>query len=83
MAVPVLALLALLARAATALLTHPTLWLVLLGWFAISRFDLGVAIRQLQQSITDLWWLVALILVTAICNTAIRAYFQARRHGGQ
>ena len=83
MAVPVLALLALLARAATSVLTHPTTWIVLLGWFAISRFDLGVVIRQLQQSITDLWWLVVLILVTVICNTAIKAYFQTRRREDQ
>jgi len=81
MAVPLLTLLALLARAATSILTRPSLWLLALGWFAVSQFDLGVAAHQLQQSITDLWWLIVLILVTAICNTAIKAYFQARRRG--
>ena len=81
MAGPVLALLPLLARAMTSVLTHPTIWLVLFSWVAISRFDLGVAANQLQQSIAELWWLVALILLTAICNTAIKAFFQARRHG--
>jgi hypothetical protein len=81
MAVPVLALSALLARAATHIITRPTIWVVLLGWFAISQFDLGIAANQLQQSMAELWWLVALILVTAICNIAIRAYFQARRRG--
>lgn len=83
MAVPALALLALLARAATSIITHPTTWLVLFGWFAISRFDLGVAIRQLQQSFTDLSWLVVLIVLSAICNTAIKAYFQATRRRDQ
>ena len=79
MAGPVLALLSLLARAMTAVLTHPTIWLMTLGWVAISRFDLGVAENQLQRSITELWWLVVLILLTAICNTAVNAYLQARR----
>ena len=81
MAVPALTLLALLARAATSILTHPTTWLMLFAWFAISKFDLSIAAHQLQQSITDLWWLVVLILVTVICNNAIKAYFQARRRG--
>ena len=81
MAGPVLALLSLLARAMTSVLTHPTIWLVLLGWFAVSRFDFSVAVNQLEQSIAELWWLVVLILLTAICNTAIKAFFQARRHG--
>ena len=83
MAVPVIVLFALLARAATSVLTHPTTWLVLLGWFAVSKFDFGIAINQLQRSIADLWWLVVLILLTAICNTTIKAYFRARRHGDQ
>ena len=83
MAIPFVTLLALLARAATSVLTRPTTWLLLLGWFAVSQFDFGVAINQLEQSIAELWWLVALILLTAICNTAIRAYFQARRRGDQ
>ena len=83
MAIPFLPLLALLARAATSIIIHPTLWLVLLGWFAVLQFDLGVAANQLQQSIADLWWLIVLIMLTAICNTAIKAYFQARRRGHQ
>ena len=83
MAVPVLTLLALLARAATSIILHPTLWLLLLAWFAVSKFDLGIAANQLQQSIAELWWLVVLILLTAICNTAIKAYFQARRRGDE
>jgi len=83
MAIPVLALLALIARAATSILTHPTTWLMLLGWFAISKFDFSVAARQVQQSITELWWLVVLILMTAIFNTAIRAYFHNRPRGDQ
>ena len=83
MAVPVFVLLALISRAATSVLTHPTTWLVLLGWFAISQFDFGIAIYQLQQSIGGLWWLFVLILLTAITNTAIKAYFQARRRGDQ
>ena len=83
MAIPFLPLLALLARAATYIITRPTLWLVLLGWFAVSRFDFSVAVNQLEQSIAELWWLVVLILLTAICNTAIKAFFQARRHGDQ
>ena len=82
MAVPVLALL-LLARAAPSVLTHPTTWLLLLGWFAISRFDLGVAIWQLQQSIADLCWLAVLTLVTATCNIAIKACLKTRRRGDQ
>lgn len=83
MAIPVLTVLALLARAATSVLTHPPTWLVVLGWIAVSRFDFGIATRQFQQSIADLWWLVMLILVTAICNSAVKAYVQARRRGGQ
>ena len=83
MAIPVLALLALLARTATSVVTRPTIWLVLFAWFAVSKFDVGIAASQLQQSITDLWWLVVLILVTAICNTAIKAAFQGRRREDQ
>ena len=83
MAVPVIVLFALLARAATSVLTHPTTWLVLFAWFAIAKFDFGIAINQLQRSIADLWWLVALILLTAICTTTIKAYVRARRHGDQ
>jgi hypothetical protein len=83
MAIPVLTLLALLARAATSVLTHPTTWLLLVGWFAISQFDFGVAVNQVQQSIAELWWLVVLILLTAICNTAIKGYIQTRRRGNQ
>jgi len=79
MAVPLLTLLALIARVAASIITRPTLWLVLLGWFTVSKFDLRVFSREVQQSISDLWWLVVLILITAICNTAIKAYFQARR----
>jgi hypothetical protein len=79
MAVPVLALLALLVRATTSLVTHPTIWLALFGWFALSRFDLGVAANQVKHSIAELWWLVALIVLTAVFNTAIKAYIQARR----
>jgi len=81
MAIPVLTLLALLARAATSILTHPTSWLMLFAWCAISVLGIFIAAHQLQQSITDLWWLVVLILVTVICNTAIKAHFQARRRG--
>ena len=81
MAVPVFVLFALLARAATSVLTHPTTWLLFLGWFAVSKFDLGIAANQLQQSIAELWWLIVLILLTAICNTAIKAHFWARRRG--
>ena len=83
MAVPTFVLFTLISRAATSVLTHTTTWLLLFGWFAVSQFDFGVAIRQLQQSIADLWWIVVLILLTAICNTAVRAYFQARRRGDQ
>jgi hypothetical protein len=81
MAITFLNILTLLSRAATSVLTNPTAGLLLLGWFAVSKFDLGVAANQLQRSITELWWLVSLILLTAICNTTIKAYFQARRHG--
>ena len=83
MAVPVFVLFALLARAATSVLTHPTTWILFLGWFAVSQFDFGVAVNQLQQSIAELWWLVVLILLTAICNTAIKGYIQTRRRGNQ
>ena len=83
MAVPVIVLFSLLARAATSILTHPTIGLVLFGWFAISQFDLGIATSQLQQSVADLWWLIVLILLTALCNTAIKAYIQTRRRGDQ
>ena len=83
MAIPFLTLLALLARAATSIITRPTLWIVLLGWFAVSRFDFSIAINQLERSITELWWLVALIVITAIGNTTIRALFQAKRQGDQ
>ena len=79
MAVPVIALLLLLTRAATSIITRPTLWLVLLSWFAVSRFDFGEASHELQQSIAELWWLVVLIAITAICNTAIRAHFHNKR----
>jgi hypothetical protein len=79
MAIPVLALLALLARAATSIVTHPTTWLALFGWFAISRFDLGIATKQMQQSLGGLWWLVVLILLTAVCNAAMKTYIQTRR----
>jgi purine-cytosine permease-like protein len=83
MPVPVLTVAALLARAVTSILTRPTTLLVLLGWFAVSQFDFGVAVNQLQQSIAELWWLVVLILLTAICNTAIKGYIQTRRRGNQ
>ena len=83
MAVSVLALSALFARATTSILTHPTTWLALFGWFAISRFDLGVATEQVQHSIAELWWLVVLIVITAVFNTAIKAYIQARHQGDQ
>ena len=83
MVAPFLTLLALLARAATYIITHPTLWFVLLGWFAVSRFDFGIAANQVRQSLADLWWLVALILFTAIFNAVIKADFQTRRRGDQ
>ena len=83
MPVPVLTVAALLARAVTSVLTHPTTWILFLGWFAVSQFDFGVAVNQLQQSIAELWWLVVLILLTAICNTAIKVYIQTKRRGDQ
>jgi len=79
MAVPVFSLLVLLARAAATIITRPTLWLLVLGWVAISKFDFSVFTREVQQSIADLWWLVALILFTAICNATIKAYFDSRQ----
>jgi hypothetical protein len=78
MPVPVLTVAALLARAVTSVLTHPTTWILFLGWFAVSQFDFGIAANQLQQSIAELWWLIVLILLTAICNTAIKAHFQCQ-----
>ena len=83
MAVPVIVLFTLLTRAATSVLTHPTAWLLLFGWFAVSKFDFGVAANQLQQSIKSLWWLVVLILLTAICNATIKSHLQTRRRGDQ
>ena len=79
MSVPVLALFSLLARTATYVITRPTLWLVLLGWFAVSRFDFRVAFNQLEQTIAELWWLVALILLVAICNIAYQRGKRGRR----
>ena len=75
----VLSLLALLARAVASMFTHPAIWLLALGWIAISKFNFGVFTREVRHSVAELWWLVLLILVTALCNTAIKAYFLSRR----
>ena len=80
MAVPLFTLLALLARSATSVLIRPSMWLLLLGWFAVSHFDVGVFATELENSIAELWWLLLLILLLAICNAAIKGHNRNRGH---
>ena len=79
MAFPLLTLLTVLVQAVASTLTRPSLWLLVLGWLAISKFNFAVFASEVQQSIGELWWLVVIIAVTTICNAAIRAYLQGKR----
>ena len=79
MAVPVVVLLGIVARATTQVLTKPHVWAFLFGWVVVSKFDLGVFTREMRETIVGLWWLVILILITLIIMTAIKAYAPERR----
>ena len=74
MAVPIVIVVGILARATTQVLTKPHVWLLLFGWIVVSKFDLGVFTREMRETVTGLWWVVVLILVTLIIMTAIKAY---------
>ena len=79
MAVPVVIVIGMLARAATQVLTKPHVWVFLFGWIALSKFDFGVFSREVRETVAGLWWLVILILITLIIMTAIKAYAPDRR----
>ena len=79
MAVPIVIVVGILARATTQVLTKPHVWLLLFGWIVVSKFDLGVFTREMRETVTGLWWVVVLILVTLIIMTAIKAYAPERR----
>ena len=79
MAVPVVILLGILARATTQVLTKPHFWAFLLGWVVVSKFDFGVFSREVRETVSGLWWVVVLILITLIIMTAIKAYAPERR----
>ena len=79
MAVPIVIVVGILARATTQVLTKPHVWVLLFGWIVVSKFDLGVFTREMRETVTGLWWVVVLILVTLIIMTAIKAYAPERR----
>ena len=79
MAVPIVIAAGILARATTQVLTKPHIWVFLLGWIVISKFDFGVFTREVRETVAGLWWVVVLILITLIIMTAIKAYAPERR----
>lgn len=72
MAVPVIAIVGILANATTKVLTNPAVLVFALGWIVIARFDLGDFAEEARETVRSLWWVVVLAMLTLIVTTAIR-----------
>jgi hypothetical protein len=71
---PVIA--AILGQALIQAVTKPWPWLALLGYFAIAKFDLGVAAEEFQKTVWSLWPFVILVIALWFGHLFYRAYLE-------
>ena len=74
MAAPLVVIVGIVARATTTVLTKPHVYLFLLGWIVVAKFDFGVFSKEAQEAAASLWWLILLVLITFIIIAAIKAH---------
>ncbi|SNR62348.1 hypothetical protein SAMN06265370_11327 [Puniceibacterium sediminis] len=77
MAVPVL--IGFLGQALVQAVTKPWPWLTLLGYFALSKFDLGVFAKEVRSTIWGLWPFVILIVMLWFALLFFRSYLELSR----
>ena len=79
MAAPFVVIVGIVARATTTVLTKPHVYLFLLGWIAVAKFDFGVFSREVREAAASLWWVIVLVLITFIIIAAIKAHAAGSR----
>lgn len=74
MAVPIIA--GLLGQAILQAVSKPWPWLTLLGFFAVSQFDLGVFAEEVRITIWGLWPFVVLVILMWFALLFFRSYLE-------
>jgi hypothetical protein len=74
MAFPLIPIAAAVAHGTAHVLTKPWPWVFVGLWVVASKFDFGVFKSEVQDTLWSLWWVVALIIVGLIANSAIKLY---------
>lgn len=69
---PIIPIAAAVAQGATHVLTKPWPWAFLGLWFVASKIDMGILAQEARNTIWSLWWVVALIIVGLIVNSALK-----------
>lgn len=61
-------------------ITKPWPWMIGLGFFVVSKFDLGIFAEEVRETVWDFWPFVVLIL---LLNFGLRAYREYLKHQEQ
>ena len=78
MAIPVIPLTVAIAQGAAHVLTKPWPWVFIGLWFVSSKFSWSVFSEEVQNIIWSLWWVVALIILGMIANSALKVHIGER-----
>lgn len=78
MAIPVIPLAVAIAQGVAHVLTKPWPWVFIGLWLVSSKFSWSVFSEEVQNIIWSLWWVVALIILGMIVNSALRVYIGER-----
>lgn len=78
MGLPLIPIATAIAQGAAHVLTKPSPWVFLGAWFVVSNFDFGVIAKELRHTIWSLWWVVALIIIGLILNSALKVHIAER-----
>lgn len=78
MGLPLIPIATAIAQGTAHVLTKPWPWVFLGAWFAVSNFDGGVFAKEVRDTIWSLWWVVALIIIGLIANSALKIYISER-----
>lgn len=80
---PLVPVITVLGQATVQVMTKPAPWIFFASWLILSNFDLSVFSTEVRTTFASLWWVVVLVLVGIIANTAARAHFKSRHRLGR
>ena len=65
-------LLALLVPALVQVLTKPWIYVLVISWFVVSRFNIGIFATEARDTILSLWPLLIIFLVFLLLREVVR-----------